>query len=114
MSQIIIPLTTGPMIKVGGQVSGQVSGQATMSSLDAERLSALLEYCSEPRTRSGMQEFCGIKSRDYFRTKILVPMIQLGKVLLNIPDKPNSPKQRSIIRRNRRGIQRTVIRSDFI
>ena len=41
-----------------------------------------------------MQEFCGIKTREYFRKKILVPLIQMGTLLLTIPDKPNSPKQR--------------------
>jgi hypothetical protein len=29
-----------------------------------------------------MQEFCGIKTREYFRKKILVPLIQMGTLLL--------------------------------
>lgn len=98
----IIPLSTGAMIKVGGQVSGQDSGQAggqadgqaVTISLDAGRLRDLLEYCSEPRTRAEMQTFCNIKSRDYFRTKILVPLIESGRIFLTIPDKPSSPKQK--------------------
>ena len=63
-------------------------------SLDVNKLTELLEYCSEPRTRSEMQELCGIKTREYFRKKILVPMIQAGKLLLTIPDKPKSPNQK--------------------
>ena len=110
--EIIIPLTTGAMTKVGpdtsiptsGQVGGQAgtqdeyagSTQAVTISLDAEKLNALLDYCSEPRTRAEMQEFCGIKTREYFRKKILVPMINSGKILLTIPDHPSSPNQRYV------------------
>ncbi len=90
-------LRTSNLILTGGQASGQASGQvenqAILISLDIEKLNALIDYCSEPRTRSEMQEFCGIKSRDYFRTKILVPMILSHKVFLTIPEKPSSPKQ---------------------
>lgn len=96
--QIIIPLTTGSMIKVGGQAqyagSTHADAQAVTISLDADKLTALLDYCVEPRTREEMQEFCGIKTREYFRKKILVPMILQKKVLLALPDKPKSPKQK--------------------
>ena len=115
--EIIIPLTTGSMTKVGpgtdgasGEVSGEVSTQAEYASstqaeyasstqavtisLDVNKLNDLLDYCSEPRTRAEMQEYCGIKTREYFRKKILVPMIQSGKLLLTIPDRPNSPNQK--------------------
>lgn len=112
--EIIIPLTTGSMIKVGpgtSSVTGEeVSMQAEYASnvhaenadanqiitisLDVNKLNELLEYCSKPRTRSEMQEFCEIKTREYFRKKILVPMIQAGKLLLTIPDKPKSPNQK--------------------
>lgn len=95
--EIIIPLTTGSMTKVGPGVSpvasGEVSTQAECASsaqaeyasnthaenadvnqgitinLNINKLNELLEYCSEPRTRSEIQEFCGIKSREYFRKK---------------------------------------------
>jgi len=71
--QIIIPLTTGSMTKVGPGTSPMVSieagTQAVTISLDVDKLNALLDYCSEPRTRAEMQEFCGIKTREYFRKK---------------------------------------------
>jgi len=126
--QIIIPLTTGSMTKVGPGTSPMVSieagtqaeyagsmqagtqaedaggeqagyagsTQAVTISLDVDKLNALLDYCSEPRTRAEMQEFCGIKTREYFRKKILVPMIHAGKLLLTIPDRPSSPNQKYI------------------
>lgn len=107
--KIIIPLSTGAMTKVGPVStqteyagSTQDSTQADTQvepitiNLDAERLNALLDYCSEPRSRDEMQGFCGIKTREYFRKKILVPMIKSGKVRLTIPDKPSSPKQKYV------------------
>lgn len=102
--RIIIPLSTGSMIKVGGQASTHAEyassthagTQAVTISLDAERLTRLLDFCSEPRTRDEMQDFCGIKTREYFRKKILVPLIESGKINLTIPDKPKSPNQKYI------------------
>ena len=122
--EIIIPLTTGAMTKVGPEISSEISGQvvkqaeyasstqaeyasstqdqyagstqAVTISLDVQKLNDLLDYCSEPRTRAEMQDFCGIKTREYFRKKILVLMINSGKILQTIPEHPNSPNQRYI------------------
>lgn len=104
--KIIIPLSTGSMTKVGPSSTqagthddtqaGTHAEETIVISLDAVRLNALLDYCSEPRTRDEMQEFCGIKTREYFRKKILVPLIELGKINLTIPDKPRSPKQKYV------------------
>lgn len=56
----------------------------------------LKEYLSVPRSRSELQCFCNIASRDYFRTKILIPLINAEKVNLTIPEKPKSPNQKYI------------------
>ena len=109
--KIVIPLSVGSMTKVGPATSlaagGQVSGQVAKSSgqvgtdtitvkLDIIKLNALLNYCSESRTRAEIQEFCEISSRDYFRKNILVPLLDSGRLKRTIPDKPNSSKQRYI------------------
>jgi len=92
--EIIIPLTTGAMTKVGpgtslvsgGEVSGEVGGEVSGEvgtvtvKLDASKLSALLDFCSEARSRVEMQEFCGIKSQDYFRKNILLPLLDSGRL----------------------------------
>ena len=39
------------------------------------------------------QEFCGIRTRECFQKKILIPMIQSGKILI-IPASPNSLKKK--------------------
>ena len=102
--EIVIPLTTGAMTKVGprtspvigGEVSGEVSGEVVSVKLDIAKLNALLDYCIESRSRKEIQDFCQIKSQDYFRKNILIPLISSGRLKRTIPDKPNSSKQRYI------------------
>ena len=42
------------------------------------------------------KKFCNISSREYFRTKILNPLIDAKKRDLTIPDKPQSSKQKYV------------------
>ena len=39
-------------------------------------------------------DFLGLKHREYFRLEILNPMIKKGLLLLSIPEKLNSSKQK--------------------
>lgn len=110
--KIIIPLSFGSMTKVGpetspvtsgevrGEVGGEVNGEARAKpvavNLDIQRVNALLQYCEDARSRIEMQEFCGIKSQDYFRRNILLPLRESGRLKRTIPDKPNSSKQKYI------------------
>lgn len=108
--EIIIPLTTGSLIKVGSsaqvsaqvgeQVSAQVSAQVDIAKLNAESLNSLLQFSCEPRTREELQQFCKIKSREYFRKNILSPLVENGLLLRTIPDKPNSKNQKYIASQN--------------
>ena len=106
--EIIIPLTTGSMTKVGpgtspvasgevgGEVSGEVSSEVNSVKLDISKLNDLLDYCKEAKSRVELQEFCGIKSQDYFRKNVLIPLIDSSRLKRTIPDKPNSSKQKYI------------------
>jgi ATP-dependent DNA helicase RecG len=58
--------------------------------ISLDLLVRLREYLREPRSRAELQSFCKISSRDYFRNKILNPLIDSQKIKLTIPDKPNS------------------------
>lgn len=62
--------------------------------IDLELYVKLSEYLKEPRTRAELQNFCKISSRNYFRIKILNPLINMQKVRLTIPEKPTSSKQK--------------------
>lgn len=54
----------------------------------------ILEFCLTPKTRIEIQEHLGLKNRDHFRKFILNPLIDSGKLLRTIPDKPTSPNQK--------------------
>ena len=69
------------------------SGVANMSIKEYARL---MEYLKEPRTRQELQTFCNYGSRDYFRTKVLNPLVEEGIIDLTIPEKPHSPKQKYV------------------
>ena len=66
--------------------------------LGVKEYARLMEFLSLPRTRQEIQEFCGYKSRDYFRKNILVPLIEAGTVDMTIPEKPQSSKQKYVKR----------------
>ena len=103
----MIPFSVGAMTKVGpqnifnagGEVSGEVSGEVLSAEgvkLDKQKVSVLLQYCREPRSRTEMQLFCGIKSQDYFRRSILMPLLNSGLLKRTIPDKPKSSNQKYV------------------
>ena len=70
------------------QVTEQVVGKVTVEKL--------MQYCRIPRSRKEIQDFCGFRSREYFRDKILKPLLQAGKLRMTVPDKPNSRSQKYI------------------
>lgn len=105
--KIVIPLSVGAMTKVGpqnmpnagGEVGGEVSGEVLLADgikLDTQKVTAVLQYCREPRSRTEMQLFCGIKSQDYFRRSILMPLLDSGLLKRTIPDKPKSSNQKYV------------------
>lgn len=100
---IVIPLsevataTVGPSGQASTEVDTQVSTEVTTQvKLPKEKLKGLLEYCTEARSRKEMQEFCEIKTAEYFRKNIIRPMLSAGLIEQTIPDKPNSSKQKYI------------------
>ena len=54
----------------------------------------IIEFCKEAKTRQEIQDYIGFKNREYFRKKILNPMIEKGLLLLQYPDMPKSPNQK--------------------
>jgi ATP-dependent DNA helicase RecG len=54
----------------------------------------VLSYCVEPRSRAEIQAHLGLKDREHLRKSILAPLVKTGQLLLTLPDKPRSPKQR--------------------
>jgi len=78
---------------VVGQVTGQVPGKYRASTEQVK----ILRFCKEPRLRSQIQKHLRLKHREYFRAKILGPLIDSGFIKMTIPDKPQSSKQKYVI-----------------
>ena len=110
--KIIIPLSVGAMTKVGpgteiksgggahdgAQVGAHEGVHDIEVGIDAKKLAELLVFCQTPRNRAELQDFCGIKSREYFRKNILIPLIQSGKLAMTVPSKPQSKKQKYVVK----------------
>lgn len=75
------------------QVTEQDNAQVTEQVDRAERIIA---FCAEPRSREEIQVFVGITHREHFRSKILGPLLDSGKLKMTIPDKPNSRNQKYV------------------
>ena len=57
-------------------------------------MNALLEYCSTPRTREEIQKYIGINDKKHLRERYLQPLLESNKLIMTIPDKPNSKLQK--------------------
>jgi len=68
------------------QVTEQVTEQATEQ--------VMLDYCNVPRSSKDIMKHLNLKHREHFRSEILKPLIESKKLLMTIPEKPNSPKQK--------------------
>lgn len=55
----------------------------------------IIAFCSIPRSRDELQKFTGY-SRYYTMSKIVQPLVDSGKIVLTIPDKPKSAKQKYV------------------
>ncbi len=58
------------------------------------REKAILEFCTQPKTREEIQKYLGIAHREYFRAHILKPLLESGKLKMTLPEKPNSKNQK--------------------
>ncbi len=54
---------------------------------------SILEFCAVPRSRAELTAFTG-KSRFYTMSHIVQPLVDQGKLLLTIPEKPKSSNQK--------------------
>ena len=54
----------------------------------------LLQFCTVPRTRQEIAAFLGINSVAYAVKAHIMPLVDQGLIVLSLPDRPRSPKQR--------------------
>ena len=91
---LILPLVSS---ETSVQSLGTGSTEAdTEVKLKPDKLNRLLEFCTKPRSKQEMMDFCEIKTEKYFRENIVKPMLREGLIVRTIPEKPSSPKQKYI------------------
>ena len=73
--RIIIPLTE--------QVTEQV-----------KRRHKIIKFCKTPKSSSDIMEHLELKHREYFRSKILQPLLAEGILAKTMPDTPKNPNQK--------------------
>ena len=56
----------------------------------------ILNYCTTPRSRQEIQEFCKLAGRNNFRKLYLKPLLESGQLQMTLPDKPSSGKQKYV------------------
>ena len=59
-----------------------------------DKRAALVEYCTEPRSKQEMMRFLGLANTSHFRKAYLAPLLDAGRIVMTIPDKSASRNQR--------------------
>ena len=83
-----------PLIGEKRVVSDQVSDQVDNHNVDL--IAAILDYCKTPKSLKEIMEKFEFKQRINFKNKYINPLLEKGKLILTIPDKPNSSKQKYV------------------
>ena len=92
---IVIPLSEAATATVGPapQDTPQDTPHVMLDAAEA-RLNALAEYCAEPRSKREMMAFLGLSDKRNFRNMYLEPLLEAGRIVMTIPDKPTSRNQK--------------------
>lgn len=88
----IIPLNTTATYKVGPVQNDQVSDQVENQDIPNK----ILEYCSVARTKKEISGYIGYKNLTYFTRNYITPLLDSGKLLYTITEKPQSRLQKYI------------------
>lgn len=91
----IIPLNDTATLKSGPMSRDQVSDQVEQD----EVASKILEFCKIARTKKEISEYIGYKNLTYMTRTFLKPLLENGKLLYTIPEKPQSRFQRYITKK---------------
>jgi ATP-dependent DNA helicase RecG len=74
-------------------VTFHLKEEAKMQENNADK-PTLEQFCKTPRSRKEITEFLGIRSATYAINKYVIPLVEQGKLFMEIPDKPTSRNQR--------------------
>ena len=88
--RITIPLSEAATVSAGPTENGGDNARTE------DIVKEIITFCDEPRTIKEMMEHLGLKSRDYFRRTVLMPLLESGDIEMTIPEKPRSSKQKYV------------------
>ena len=73
---------------------GVSEGASEGAGEEAELLQRVVEFCTLPKSKAEIQEYCGFRSDRYVRQQVIQPLLEQGRLIRTIPEKPSSPKQK--------------------
>ena len=76
--------------------SPSLSDQDTDQDTDQVVTKMILEFCVEPRSKREICDHLGFNNLTYFTRTYLNPLLETGKLLRTIPDKPSSKNQKYV------------------
>ena len=83
-----------PRGEARGEARGGADTQERNLVIGNVTIDEIIKYCKTPRTRTEIQEFCGLISKRSFNENHMKPMIAIGILKMTIPDKPTSQNQK--------------------
>lgn len=79
------------------QVTTQVTTQDTTQDATQDKYAQkIIAFCEKPRSRAEIMEHVGINERSYFKKAILDPLLDSGRLLMTLPEKPTSRNQKYV------------------
>ena len=78
---------------------GVSEGASEGAGEEAELLQRVVEFCTLPKSKAEIQEYCGFRSDRYVRQQVIQPLLEQGRLIRTIPEKPSSPKQKYLRKR---------------
>lgn len=98
--RITIPLTDVATATVGPTSQNLVTSDqvnlVTDQVSDQDIDTKILSFCQEPHSKKEICSYLGYKNLTYFTKKYLIPLLNSGKLVMTIPDKPNSRNQKYV------------------
>ena len=92
-STVFIEFMLSQIDKILDDVSVQISEDHEQLSEYIKKLLEVMEY-DIPYTSKALMEKLGLKSKEGFRRKYLLPAVDMNLICMTIPEKPNSRNQR--------------------
>ena len=61
-----------------------------------DKLENIVRFCSVPRTKDEIMKHMGLSSKRQFSERYMKPLLESGRLLMTLPDKPRSKNQKYV------------------